>query len=341
MACQAKEAGLVLYGKCLKSVITRFPADDLKADISAFHIELREILNHSHIDFQHILEYILATQGKFIRPLLVLSFARLFAPTEDKIYKLAAAVEYIHNASLVHDDIIDESEVRRGSQTVHRVWDEKKAVLIGDFLYSRAFELIGVLDIPELVHIFASVANRLSAGELKQLAMNGGNGLAAGEDWCYEVIQEKTAVFFGACCESGTLISGVIEHRKAAQDFGCALGMIFQMRDDLLDYGRVANDGGKNLLQDLSKGKVTLPLLYAYQEGTQKEKELIHQTIESPHNDGLQEIRQIVDNSHAIIRMREKARDYANEAFADLRKMPAGNLRDSLFFLVKQVVGDI
>ena len=318
-----------------------FPAASLKLDIQAFQGRLNQILISSQAESHQLLEYILTAQGKWIRPSLVLSFARLFKSDEEKSYQLAVAVEYIHSASLVHDDIVDEAEFRRGLKSVHRVWDEKRAVLIGDFLYSRAFELIGSFDIPELIRIFASVANRLSQGELKQLKMKGRHGLTKKDDWCYEVIKEKTAVFFGACCEGGVLISGTDEKRAMARQFGCVLGMIFQMRDDLLDYGKVPDDGGKDLLQDLSKGKVTLPLLYAYQGGTEEERELIHQIIEQPSSEGVSKIYQIVNGSQAYGLIRKRAIDYAGEAREVLTGLPAGDIRDSLFHLVDRILADI
>lgn len=319
----------------------KFPAESLEPEIKIFQEKLKQILVSSRAEVHQLLEYILAAQGKWIRPSLVLSFARLFKPDEKKSHQLAVAVEYIHSASLVHDDIVDEAEFRRGLKTVHRMWDEKRAVLVGDFLYSRAFELIGGFDIPELVCIFASIANRLSAGELRQLKMKGQNGLTKKDDWCYEVIKEKTAVFFGACCEGGVLISGAGEKRAVARQFGCALGMIFQLRDDLLDYGRVPDDGGKDLLQDLSKGKVTLPLLYAYQEGTEAERELIRQTIEQPSSEGVSRIYQLVNGSQADELIRKRAKDYACEARGMLTGLPAGDIRDSLFHLVDWILADI
>lgn len=272
--------------------------------------------------------------------MLVLSFCHLFGYERKDKYKLAVAVEYIHDASLVHDDIIDEAETRRGRKTVHRLWGEKAAVLIGDFFYSRAFELIGAVGSHALVRIFAAVANRLSAGELKQLVINGKNGLGKGDEWCYEIIHEKTAIFFGACCEGAALISGAMDYKRQARDFGCALGMIFQMRDDILDYGISCGTETKNLLQDLSKGKVTLPLLYTYSSATRAERRLIEEVLEDPREDQLEKVAQLVHNSAAIAEMTAKAKVYSRQAVDLLRGMPTGEVRDSLAFLVEELMMD-
>ena len=319
----------------------RFPPFGLESDIAAFQDELNSILKHPHTETRQILQYVLEAKGKQIRPLLVLSFCRLFGYEQDDRYQLAAAVEYIHTASLVHDDIIDEAETRRGRKTVHQLWGEKTAVLIGDFFYSRAFELIARIKNPMLVQIFAKVANRLSLGELKQLVMGGAQGLQQGDEWCYEVMREKTAVFFGACCEAAALISGATSHSERARRFGCNLGMVFQMRDDILDYGTDSGKVAKDLLQDLSKGKVTLPLLYTYSSVTQEEQRLIEQALDSPQETRLEKITQLVRNSAALALMATKAKSYSLEATELLEQMPAGEVRASLAFLVEDLIWDV
>ena len=316
----------------------RFPATCLAADIKAFEAERHKVLNLPHTEAQQVISYVLEGRGKRYRPCLILSLCHLFGYDGNDRYQLAVAVECIHDASLVHDDIIDEAVTRRGRKTVHKLWGEKTAVLIGDFLYSRAFELIGALDNDTIVRIFAQVANRLSIGELRQLRMNGKRGLTRGDDWCYEVMHEKTAIFFGACCEAAALISNANTYRARSRNFGRALGMLFQIRDDVLDYGMGSGTEAKNLLQDLSKGKVTLPLLYTYLAATKKQKKLIEEALDSLREKDLSDVRQLVSHSAAFSQIAEKARDYARQAEISLEGMPNGKIRDSLSFLVENLM---
>ena len=277
------------------------------------------------------LEYINESQGKAIRARLFLNFCRLFNCGEEEKFKIAVAIEYIHFASLLHDDIIDESDSRRGNQAMHKKWDIKTAILMGDFLYSRAFELIG-RSCPHLSEIFAHAANRLSISELDQLGAIQDLDILRDENKCLKVMQEKTAILFAVTCEAAAILGegrdmgdSRSSNRAAAFNYGMNIGTAFQIMDDCLDYGAESVNTGKPRMQDLAKGKITLPLVYLYGLSDDSTKKKISSLIQIPEeektSDELHSIEIIMRESGAYDRVLAKASSYIDAAVKELSRM--------------------
>ena len=210
--------------------------------------------------------YILSAGGKRLRPVLTLASARLCGVEGDRHPGLAAAVELIHTATLLHDDVVDESDRRRGRASANAIFGNEASVLVGDFLFSRAFQLMTADGSIDVLRILAGASAVIAEGEVLQLAT--ANDLATTRDAYFKVIESKTAALFAAACEVGALAAGRPEHAAGLSAFGRALGMAFQIVDDVLDY--VASEArlGKAIGDDFRDGKVTLPVILAYQRGS-------------------------------------------------------------------------
>ena len=327
-----------------------FPANQLEKDIKIFHAEFNNSVNEDSpqvSQISHIVNYVLSTQGKFIRPQLLLSFCSLFGCIDKNRFKLAVAVEYIHTASLIHDDIIDDAVKRRNKKPLHLEWDVKTAILIGDFLYSRAFEIIGQSSHHATVEIFAHAAKRLSMSEINELGSENDIGLLADSDRCINIMREKTAVLFGAACEAAAVISSGESYRQQALQFGMNIGMAFQLCDDALDY-KINDDGkwGKEVMQDLSKGKITLPLVYAYEEMNKTQQERTREVIKNskPADEGTDEvgeIGEIVRSGNSLKRIQHLAAEFATKARNNLHTMPHNSVSESLEYLTHSIVNRV
>ncbi|MCH9664410.1 MAG: polyprenyl synthetase family protein [Gammaproteobacteria bacterium] len=266
-----------------------FPPSALGDILGIYKKEFRNHLE-GHESIADILDFLLQSEGKAIRPQLLLTFCSLLGCHDEDRFKIAVATEYIHTASLIHDDIIDGAISRRNQETLHQKWGVKNAILIGDFLYSRAFELICESKYSDVLALFANAANRLSISEINQLDINQTTGMRDLEDQevCLNIMKEKTAILFGVVCEAAIVISTVAStqennkmasYRQAAFDYGMNLGMAFQLMDDYLDYSAGSSKWGKRRLNDISEGKITLPLVYLYQSSSQADKDHILQVL--------------------------------------------------------------
>ncbi|HAJ89542.1 MAG TPA: farnesyltranstransferase, partial [Rhodospirillaceae bacterium] len=226
--------------------------------------------------------YLIASGGKRIRPLMTLAATRLFDAETTRPYRLAAAVEFIHTATLLHDDVVDESDQRRGKPSANTVFGNQSSVLVGDFLFSRAFELMVADGSIDVLRILSNAAAVITEGEVLQLSIQ--SKLETTLDQYLEVIAAKTAVLFAAACEIGPVIAGKDEStQKALRDYGHHLGMVFQIADDLLDYQADEAQLGKTVGDDFREGKMTSPVIYALQNATADEKTFWKRTFED-HN---------------------------------------------------------
>ncbi len=239
-----------------------------------------DLLNHlmlSHVESQiplirDIGKHILQAGGKRIRPLVLFMSARLFNYTGKDHLRLGACLEFIHTATLLHDDVIDESATRRGKPTTNKIWDNKAAILMGDYLFSQSFQLMMDCNNMEILKTLSSVTSAITRGELKQLSNLGNIHLC--EKTYYEIISAKTGALFSSATLVGSILGGASEkHQKIMHDVGMALGQIFQLLDDLLDYGLSSANIGKDYGDDFYEGKITLPVILSYKKGTHKEKE--------------------------------------------------------------------
>jgi len=212
--------------------------------------------------------YLISLGGKRLRPLLTIASAELCGYKGERHIHLAACVEFIHTATLLHDDVVDESTLRRGRQTANSLWNNKASVLVGDFLFSRAFELMVADGSLEVLDILSKASSAISEGEVLQLSMS--HSLELTQETYLKIIESKTARLFSAATEVGAVVAKAsAEERKALTQFGRALGIAFQLMDDILDYSANQGQLGKTIGDDFREGKVTLPLILAYQKGRQ------------------------------------------------------------------------
>ena len=274
-------------------------------------------------------EYIIRSGGKRLRPLLVLLTARACGYNDNRHIPLAAIIEFLHTATLLHDDVVDESGLRRGQQTANSLWGNAPSVLVGDFLYSRAFQMMVSLENFQLLHILANATNVIAEGEVMQL-MNVHDADVSEEKYM-EVIRCKTAMLFQASCETAAILSKVnTEVQQAMANYGNYLGIAFQLIDDRLDYDGDAETMGKNLGDDLAEGKPTLPLIHVLKHGSDEQKALVREAIEQGGLDKIEDISAAVRSSGALEYTTGKAHLYANKAIDCLQHLPESKYRSAM-----------
>lgn len=283
--------------------------------------------------------YLIAAGGKRIRPLLTLASTRLFDDKTDRPHKLAASVEFIHTATLLHDDIVDGSEERRGKPAANLVFGNTASVLVGDFLFSRAFELMaedGELDILQILSHASAV---IAEGEVLQLSAVG--QLGTDQETYLKIIGAKTAALFEATCEIGPIMAGADDAaRKALKSYGYNLGMAFQIADDVLDYAGQGEAMGKNSGDDFYDGKVTLPVIHAYTNGNGVEQAFWQRTLgDKDFKDGDLETAQkyIADHAGKVAAL-TLARQYADQAVNDLKNITDSPLKSNLIACAQYTV---
>jgi octaprenyl-diphosphate synthase len=225
-----------------------------------------------------ISKHLIYAGGKRIRPLLTLACSKIFGNGEPSPLYLAAAIEFIHTATLLHDDVIDASELRRGKTSAHRIWGNSASILVGDFLIAQAFELMVKTKNLSVLDILSKTSKIISQGEVLQLVE--AHNLTMTEETVLKILGAKTAQLFGAACQTGALVGGAPEEEAHCLfDYGYNLGIIFQITDDILDYTVDRSQRGKIAGDDFREGKVTLPLIYVYQEATETEKKFMERTL--------------------------------------------------------------
>jgi len=262
----------------------------ISADMQNVNSLIQARLHSEIVLVNQLSHYIIASGGKRLRPMLSLLAARACGYEGDKHINVAAIVEFIHTATLLHDDVVDESDMRRGKETANNVWGNQAAVLVGDFLYSRSFEMMVDVGEMRVMEILAQTTNIIAEGEVLQLLNC--NDPDTTEERYLEVIHSKTAKLFEAACQLGAVLAGLPEQEeKAVAQYGIHLGTAFQLVDDILDYSASADEMGKNVGDDLAEGKPTLPLIIALQRSTGDDAQLIRSAIE---NGGLNEIDQVM-----------------------------------------------
>jgi len=278
---------------------------------------------------KQIIEYILTCGGKRTRPLVLLLSARALAYGGKKHIDLAAVIELIHTATLLHDDVVDSSTLRRGHKTAHTIWGSNASVLVGDFLYSRAFQLVVDLKHQEILSIFANATHYIAEGEILQLVNC--NNPDTTEAFYFDIIQRKTAKLFEMAAQSGATLASVSEqHVAALRDFGMHLGLAYQLIDDALDYSQSAEETGKNVGQDISEGKNTLPLIHAMRHSKGADLELLREAIRSGSNKHLDAILGIIESTEAIKYTADTAKHHALQAKKMLSPLAPSPYRKAL-----------
>lgn len=293
---------------------------------------------HSDVPLvSQIADYIISAGGKRIRPALVLLMANAWGYRGTDHHKLAAVIEFIHTATLLHDDVVDESSLRRGRETANALFGNAASVLVGDFVYSRAFQMMVSVDNMRVMRILADATNVIAEGEVLQL-MNMHDPDVTEERYL-QVIRSKTAKLFEAATELGSLIAGTTEDNiNAAAEYGRSLGTAFQLIDDVLDYSGNAHDIGKNVGDDLREGKPTLPLIYLLQHGTTQERELVRNCIEHGDEEHFDDILNAITGSGALEYTRLKAEQASQRAISCLDHLPEGVPKTALMQLAKFAV---
>lgn len=278
--------------------------------------------------------YIVGNGGKRLRPMLLLLAAKALGQVDDKHLILAAVIEFIHTATLLHDDVVDESDLRRGKESANAVWGNAASVLVGDYLYSRAFEMMVRTGNMRVMEILSKTTTLIAEGEVLQL-LNCNNPETT-EAKYLEVISRKTAILFSAATRLGAVISGVSsETEEGLAKYGQHLGIAFQLIDDALDYKANKDELGKNLGDDLAEGKPTLPLIHAIQKGSESDAKIVIDAIQNGKRELFNEVYAVVQRTQAIAYTERRADEEAENAIEALAVLPESDYKDALIQLAK------
>jgi len=312
--------------------------EPIATDMEAVNRLIRQQLGSDVPLVSQIAEYIISAGGKRIRPMLVLLTAQAHAYRGTQHHTLAGLIEFIHTATLLHDDVVDESALRRGRQTANALFGNAASVLVGDFIYTRAFQMIVAVGDMRIMQILADATNVIAEGEVLQL-MNM-HDPDVNEERYLQVIRSKTAKLFEAATEIGALAAGAsTADVEAAAEYGRSLGTAFQLIDDVLDYSGNAEDIGKNVGDDLREGKPTLPLIYLLQHGTQSQRELVRTCIENGDESHFSAILDAVTTSGALDYTKRAAEQAAQRAADAIQGWGDSQAKESLIKLCAFAVG--
>ena len=304
----------------------------MKSDLEMMDNILINRLNSNVELINQMSHYIINSGGKRIRPLLLLLCARATSYSGKDHHAMAVVIELIHTATLLHDDVVDESTTRRGHNTTNELWGNAPSVLVGDFLYSRAFEIMVEPNSMEIMRVLSKATNQISEGEVLQL-LNIRNAKVSRSEY-FEVIEQKTACLFKAACQiAGILSESSKELITALGSFGMHLGNAFQIIDDTLDYESDSSIIGKEIGDDLSEGKVTLPMIYALEQTTGKENKILTNAITEADASNIDNIVDILINIKAFEFSRNVAKDESIKALNSLKVIPESNYRSALKLL--------
>lgn len=306
-------------------------------DFAAVNRTIMDQLNSRIPLVETIGQYIIASGGKRLRPLLVLLAARALGYQGERHVTLATLIEFMHTSTLLHDDVVDESHLRRGKATANDAWGNAPSVLVGDFLYSRSFQMMVEIGSMRIMEVLSGATCTIAEGEVQQLTNVGNPDID--EAAYFETIQGKTAMLFEAASHSGAILAEATPEQEAAlQHYGRYLGLAFQLIDDLLDYQGDAEAMGKNVGDDLAEGKPTLPLIQAMAAGTPEQTALIRRAIRQGGLDRLDEVLAIVNATGALDYTRTRAEEMAAKALAQLDHLPPSPYRDSMADLARLAV---
>ena len=278
--------------------------------------------------------HIVQSGGKRLRPLLVLLASHACHYQGRDHITLAAMIEFFHTATLLHDDVVDESTLRRGRETANEIWGSKASILVGDYLFTQSVQLMVSVNHSQILRLLADTSHEISCGEVKQL-VNRHNASLSVDDY-FDVIRSKTALLFAASASIGALLSHAgAEVEKSLYAYGLHLGNAFQLIDDALDYCSDAKTIGKNIGDDLADGKATLPLLHALQHGTSAQQQLIRDSLSAGSLDYLPEILKAIDDTQAIDFTKNYAAQEVDRALSSLAILPNSVYKDALMELAQ------
>ena len=313
------------------------PVDDELRDVN------RCIEQHLSSDIALIRQlgaYIVGSGGKRLRPATLLLSARAFQYEGEAHIALAAVIEFIHTATLLHDDVVDDSDMRRGKLAANAVWGNSASVLVGDFLYSRSFQMMVEVGDMRVMNLMADTTNCIAEGEVMQLLNS--HTPSVTEAQYLDTIQRKTARLFESAAELGAILSNQDESvRRRMADYGLRLGTAFQLIDDVLDYSADPDDMGKNIGDDLAEGKPTLPLIHAMQHGTPSQRKAIRASIENGEREHIEDILEIVESTRSLAYTSRRAAEQSRQAREALNGIPDSPYRRSLLDLADFAVARV
>ena len=319
----------------------------IRTDFQRFEEAFALCLQSEDQLLSQVCDYVHSKRGKQLRPILVLLSAALCRGITDKTIQTAVALELMHTASLIHDDVVDDSPMRRGSEAVHTVWTNKIAILVGDYLLTRVMHILAELRNVTILHIVSDMGAALTAGELLQL--HSGESMWISEEQYNKVIEQKTACLFAACSEAGAASTGATPRQMAAiKQFGLHLGMCFQLKDDVLDFSDT-EDIGKPTMNDSRDGKATLPLLISLKRAQAEEAEHIREIAEalankSAHIDPFeaeQEIKSFILRYDGIRYAHQEMEKHRKKAIAALSIFADNKYKESLITLLNYAINRI
>ena len=327
-----------------EAAITTGPVFNLEAlktltdsDMLRVNQVISDNLSSDVVLINQLSQHIILSGGKRLRPMLVILAARACHYQGDEDALLAAVIEFIHTATLLHDDVVDDSDMRRGQQTASTIWGNEAAVLVGDYLYSRAFQMMVRAQSMTIMELLADTTNIIAQGEVLQLL----NIRDADTDEAkyHEVIYAKTACLFEAAAQIGGLLGDVdTEQVLALKAYGKHLGIAFQLIDDALDYSAKTDQLGKNVGDDLAEGKPTLPLIRALEMGSPEQQSLIREAIETGKAERFDEIKRIIVDTGALQYTLERAQSESNAARQQLARLEDSEYKQALLFLADYAV---
>ena len=294
-----------------------------------------------------VYEYVLSVKGKQLRPILLLLAAKICGTPNERTFYSAVVLELLHTVSLIHDDVVDDSPLRRGSEAVHTQWTNKIAVLVGDYLLTRVINILSELRSISILNIVSEMGASLASGELLQL--HSGQSMWISEKQYNQIIEKKTACLFAACSEAGAASAGATARQMTAmKQYGLHLGMCFQLKDDVLDYSDI-EDIGKPTMNDIRDGKATLPLLISLKRATKEEAEHIRELAESmanksPHIDPFeaeQEVKSFILRYDGIRYAHQEMEKHRKKAIAALSIFPDNKYKESLIALLGYAISRV
>lgn len=307
----------------------------LPDDLAKVNVVVNQAVQSEVALISQIGTYIISAGGKRLRPIITILAGKALGYDDQKLYSLAAMVEFIHTSTLLHDDVVDESDLRRGRKTANNLFGNAAAVLVGDFLYTRAFQLMVGSGNMRILEVMADATNIIAEGEVMQL-MNIGN-VEITESEYLQVIQYKTAKLFEAAAQVGAILAGATEaQEKALKDYGMYVGTAFQIIDDILDYSGSTEEIGKNVGDDLAEGKPTLPLIYLMQQGSSEAASDVRQALENADRSYFDKIHHHVIHSEALAYSVQEARHAVNKAIDSLSTLPHNEVTQAMRQLAEE-----
>lgn len=313
--------------------------DVIEKDLKKLETSIDRLITTKIHIIKEIVNYIIKSGGKRVRPILVILSAKLCGYKGEKHIPYAAIIEFIHTATLLHDDVVDNAKTRRGFSTVNTVWGNEPSVLVGDFLYSKSFELMAREGNDTILQIISAATTALSEGEILEIVKTA--DINTTEKEYFQIIGNKTAILFAAACEIGAILGNCTQQkRKDMSNFGYNLGIAFQLMDDILDYTSFDNVLGKHVGTDLQEGKVTLPLIHALRSTDNEEKSYLMKVLDKPHITAkdFARVRKIIEKYGGIDYTLSTAENYTKSAKGHLKTFSDSKYKEALLALTNYML---